>query len=300
MATAFSNESNHCGDCGGQFSPTATYTIMEKQTLCDGCAKKKEDNIRKDPDAKQAVWKCPVHPKKDVEVIDLTCGYKGMCHTCALTDHAGHTFEDVEKFERTLRKEVKELQAGFEKKRKMEELECNIFIGEQNKTVDSIQQVLTQITAAVNEDVAIIQEEQRKRDDVIRQHTEEEIRRITRQMEINLRKSAEEAEENVSKITSRHCKLNEMCDTENARWNEGAAALQKYIKTLADEIESLDSLVDADIQRLIEKTKDIMLSNREELLQLRRARCRPVADIWTFKRCEDKGKVGELVKDKLL
>ena len=103
MAAAFSTKENQCQECGNQFGPSSKYTVTEKQALCDGCAKKKVENIHvgmTDPDANQAVWKCPVHPKKDVDVIDTTCGYKGMCHTCALTDHAGHSFEDVEKFEK--------------------------------------------------------------------------------------------------------------------------------------------------------------------------------------------------------
>ena len=90
-----------CRDCGESTECCLTYTVTEKQALCTGCLDRKPDAVHREPN--EPVWKCAGHETKAVELICRTCGYRGICQVCAMTVHAGHLLECVEKLETKLR-----------------------------------------------------------------------------------------------------------------------------------------------------------------------------------------------------
>ena len=252
----------------------ATSSVLQQYTrsrknrcFVMGCAKKKVESI--DPEAKQAVWKCPAHPKKDVDVIDTTCGNNGMCHTCALTDHAGHSFEDVEKFEKNLRGDLrKQLAKVVGEKNKYEG--CNNRFDRKKMLLHcNLDEVRRDISATVDGDILGLRNKQQEMDSIVKQRAEEEIQRETQriksQMEADISKNKEEADERVASITSRGLELNKELEKEEAVWTEEANKRQKDVETLTDELGTLTTLKDAAVQSLVEKTNDIKLLDGKEL-----------------------------------
>ena len=284
------SESNKCGECGDQFIPTARYTVMEKQRLCDGCAKKGENTDPKPslPEPIQAVWRCPAHEKELVKVVDTTCGYKGMCHTCALTDHAGHSFEDVEKFEMNIRGEVRKRIAKVLERKEEYKNHTMQFDEEKRSTLSSLERARREISAAVDEDILGIRDKQREMCDIIKQRAEEEIQRETQiiksQMERDIRRNVEEAEEKIESIKSRGVELNKKCEQEDAVWTEAANNLQKDVETVTDELGSLITLTDADVQSLVAKTNDIKLLDGKALPIVRVPKSVKFGICWRFSR----------------
>ena len=265
MADNFASQSKTCCECGDQFGDFVSYTVTERQLLCGGCAVRKTCAIV--PDANQAVWRCPEHEKELVKVVDTTCGYRGMCHTCALTDHAGHTFEDVEKLEETLRKKVRERRSRVqEKEEKLKSGRQDLEEGERTFS-EYITFLQDQISEEIDEELAIVKGEQREKDDVIRQRAKEEIRRIKEQMELDIAENRGETERLISELESKRNERHMMVNVthKKSRFRVKADEFREALMMISKENTMLETLIDANVEFIVSKVEDVMVLKEKTL-----------------------------------
>ena len=221
MATAFSETTmSRCQKCScdDDRKTLARFTLQSiRQTLCDVCARKSQQNIL--VDEVLGKWTCQKHTSRKAEIF---CeNHKSViCNTCATTSHKLCDTKDVEdnvdERRHKLLRMIEQTKQLAESKASVEEASTHLA------------RVKEKLQEAKEEEEKFVEEEGQNQSELINKEADEEIEKINIRREENLRENLVVIEQGRQGISKRHCILLDELQLLNGKLQESTKASLKF------------------------------------------------------------------------